>query len=393
MRMRNYTFIDTEAGLEKFKDDNLGIDWMCFDTEFVGEKRYYTLLCVIQIKTQNGNYVIDPLQLSHIDPVLDMLADPQIVTITHAGENDYRLLARQYDLTPVNTFDTQIAAAFIGYKYPVSFQKLVSSELNIQLSKGYTVTNWEARPLSKQQIDYALDDILPLYDLWQKQRNLLLSLDRLHWAEEEFQRLEESAHYEKTAYDEALQSNLMHKSNRREKIFLLRLYKWRREVAAFKNYSKEMILPSKLIGHIVKGMRSGKKALKDNRRLPNNIIEQQWETFQGFYQADVTQEERDALKKLKKNRDEDPKTDLLYEILYSVIKYKCLEEDVAASIAFPRGDLKKIKENPLHAEHLFGKGWRQEFFGKTFTDWLKHFGKLDIEIGQDIIQLKKNLRG
>ena len=106
-----------------------------------------------------------------------------------------------------------------------------------------------------------------MFDLWQQIRHKLERRGRLQWAEEEFLQLEKANYYDKDPYDEALQSNLMQKSNLREKVFLLRLYTWRREVAEYKNYSKEMILPSKMIGHIVKGMRSGKKALRENRRL------------------------------------------------------------------------------------------------------------------------------
>lgn len=389
-RTSDYTFIDTEKVLQQFAQENHGIEWMCFDTEFVGEKRYHTLLCVIQIKTIHGNYVLDPIQLEHIDPVLDLLEDPNVVKITHAGENDYRLFSRQFNLTPQNTFDTQIAAAFLNYKYPISFQKLVSSELKLELKKGYTVTNWEKRPLSQQQIGYALDDVLPLYDLWQQLRNQLVDLGRLEWAKEEFEALENASRYEKNPYDEALQSNLMQKSNQKEKIFLLRLFTWRREVAEYKNYSKEMILPSKMIGHIVKGMKAGKNALKGNRRLPNKIIEQQWETFASFYNKPATDEEKAVLKLVKSRSSDDPEKDLLFEILYSVIKYKCLESGVAVEIAFPRGDFKKIKEDINHADVVFKEGWRQQFFGKTFNNWLKNSKHLHIDIGEDVIQLIMN---
>lgn len=388
--MQKYIFIDTPEGLDEFGRQNKNIEWMCFDTEFVGEKRYYTLLCVIQITTTHGNYVIDPIKLANIDIVLDLLADASIIKITHAGENDYRLLSRQYNTTPTNIFDTQIAAGFLGYKYPVSFQKLVSGELNIALKKGYTVTDWEKRPLSSQQISYALDDVLPLYDLWQSMQNQLTKLGRLHWAKEEFEALEQSSRYEKDPYDEALQSNLMHKSNKKERIFLLRLYNWRREEAERKNYSKEMILPSKMIGHIVKGMKSGKKALRGNRRLPDKIVDQHWELFESFYHDPATDEESSVLKRLKSQREEDPQKDLLYEILYSVIKYKCLDEGIDVSIAFPRADLKMIKEDVGHADVVFKSGWRQEFFGKTFNRWLKNSPHLKIEIGPESIELSMN---
>ena len=154
-----------------------------------------------------------------------------------------------------------------------------------------------------------------------------------------------------------------------------------------------MILPSKLIGHIMKGMRSGKRALRDNRRLPNKIVEQQWSTLEQFYNQEATAEELALAKSVKRNGKENPEKDLIYEMLYSVIKYKCLQQKLAVNIAFPRGDLKKIKENANYADEVFKNGWRQDFFGQTFNEWLKQYQNLSIEIGEDVIQIIKDAWG
>ena len=109
--------IEDEHAMQQFIEENKEIDWLCFDTEFVGEKRYVTLICLIQIATENGFYFIDTLKLDNIDPFLDLLEDASILKITHAGENDYRLLQQQMDVIPRNVFDTQIVSGFAGYKY------------------------------------------------------------------------------------------------------------------------------------------------------------------------------------------------------------------------------------------------------------------------------------
>ena len=117
-------YIKDQAGLTQFAEDNKSVSWLGFDTEFVGEKRYYTLLCLIQIVTENGYYLIDTLVVKDLTPFLRFLEDPEVLIITHAGENDYRLLYGYYKTLPNNLFDTQVAAAFVGYKYPVSFRKI-----------------------------------------------------------------------------------------------------------------------------------------------------------------------------------------------------------------------------------------------------------------------------
>lgn len=385
-----YTFIDSTSALKDFAHQNQDVDWLCFDTEFVGEKRYLTQLCLIQVATEHGNYLIDPLLVDDLTPFLSLLQDPAIRVITHAGENDYRILYHQYGILPKNTFDTQIAAAFTGYNYPVSFRRLVSSELGVKLKKSFTVADWEKRPLSKETIGYALNDILYLYELWQRLRTNLLADDRLRWAEEEFAPLETADYYYRDPDHEALTSNLMRNLNKTERLFILRLFRWRRELAERKNKSKEMILSTKLFGHIVRSMRSGKKALLQNRRFPSHLADRYWGDFEVLYEAPVTEEEKEVVKRIPVDEKEDPKEKLLMEVLYNIIKLKCMEYDIDVSIALPRGDFKKIKEEPDHAEHLFAHSWRRELFGSTFTEWLQQPDKLHVAIEPNQISLHRS---
>ena len=121
----------------------------------------------------------------------------KITKITHAGDNDYRWLYNLYGTVPSNIFDTQVAAGFVGYKYPVSFRALVESEAQVHLKKGYAVTDWEERPFREKQLGYALDDVLYLPKLWENLSKKLNKVGRTSWAEEEFRRLEDPAYYVK----------------------------------------------------------------------------------------------------------------------------------------------------------------------------------------------------
>jgi len=91
----DFVLIEDAAALQQFLDENKSVSWMSFDTEFVGEKRYVTLICLIQVGTENGFYLIDPLKVKDLSGFFSMLENPSILKITHAGENDYRLLYRE----------------------------------------------------------------------------------------------------------------------------------------------------------------------------------------------------------------------------------------------------------------------------------------------------------
>ncbi|MFN7115912.1 MAG: ribonuclease D [Saprospiraceae bacterium] len=383
----NFTLIESQKDLDLFYRQNQGIEWLCFDTEFVGEKRYVTSLCLLQAATVHGNYLIDPFVVEDLSPFLEFIENERIVKVTHAGDNDYRLLNTLYDTIPKNIFDTQIAAAFAGYRYPVSFRKLVEVELRISLNKSYAVTDWEARPFTPKQLDYALEDVLPLHDLWGILAEKLERNHRLDWAVEEFRRMESPDYYTKDPNQEALSSDLMKSLNKREQIFLLRLLDWRRRTAEEKNYSKEMILPGKLISQIVRGMSAGRDALLRNRRLPEKLIRQYIELFERFYKEPATETEKKILQQLPAEENEDPYEEMLQETLYLLVKYKCLENGVSPTLALPRAAIKKVRNGDAGLMQSLENGWRKQLFGDALVERILNFDKLDMKVSETTIEL------
>lgn len=379
----SYQLIETESDLVQFYETNKAAKWLGFDSEFVGEKRFFTQLCLIQISSDFGNYLIDPILIKDLTPFLKLVEDPAIVKITHAGENDYRLLHIGYNIQPKNIFDTQIAAGFVGYKYPISFRKLVEAELNVPLSKAYAVTDWESRPMEKRQLKYAINDVLPLYDLWQLLTNKLNDLGRLPWAEEEFKKLEKADFYEKDPHQEALNSNLMRSLRRRDKVFLIRLYAWRRAMAKQKNYSKEMVLPQKLISHIARSVNSGKEALKHNRRIPKKIVNDYGQIFEEMYQIPVSDEEQVLLDRIPREEQEDPRAEIVLEMIYLLIKHKCLEENVSSNLVIQKSTLKRLRGHSEKVEEEIGEQWKSKFLGPEIMNWLAHIDRLKIEMNEN----------
>lgn len=386
--MQAFELITTKEGLEHFAQINADIEWMCFDSEFVGEKRFTTRLCLIQVATEHGLFLIDPFPLKSLGPFLKMIEDPKIIKITHAGENDYRLLYATHGTIPKNTFDTQIAAGFLGYRYPLAFKKLVETELKINLNKSFTVADWEARPFNQNQLKYAIQDIEPLFDLWKKQEAELERHHRLHWAEEEFRTLEREAYYARDPHHEALNSDLMKSLNKRERLFLLRLFEWRRKTAEEKNYSKEMVLPSKFMSQIVRSMRSGRAGLRENRRIPDKFAGDLWPVMNELYIREISEDEKFLLLQVPSEDEENANEEILTEFLYLIIRHQCMQNGVSHALALPRNWFKKIKNDPGFAEEVFTQGWRKELFGSTFIRWLSQPDNLRIEIKPDVIELR-----
>ena len=205
----DYTLIETAGALKAFCTENQTAEWLAVDTEFIGERRFDVLLCLIQVASPHGFYLIDPLCVRDLTPFLSLLENPNILKITHAGENDYRLLNAHFGTIPQNVFDTQVAAGFVGHGYPASYGKLVEKEVGALIDKGYAATDWEARPLKKKQLDYALSDVTHLYELYEKLHDKLLAVNRLSWAKAESGRWETAEYYDRDPNREALMNTMM----------------------------------------------------------------------------------------------------------------------------------------------------------------------------------------
>lgn len=179
-----HQMIVTPAQLENFCATARAAGYLTFDTEFISESSYRPWLCLLQAATTDCVVVIDPLAVTDLTVFWELLADPAVLKIAHASEQDL-LLVRQYgDLIPQNMMDTQIAAGLVGLGYPLGYAKLVEEFCGHNLPKSHTYSNWGRRPLTTQQLQYAADDVRFIADMWVKLRKLVEEQGRMDWLKE-----------------------------------------------------------------------------------------------------------------------------------------------------------------------------------------------------------------
>lgn len=161
------------------------------DTEFLRERTYHARLCLVQLSAPTEALCVDPLALNQLAPLATVLSSPGTVKVMHASRQDLEVLFPVAGLTrPV--FDTQIAAALAGFPAQVGYAEAVRRVLQRELPKSHTRTDWSRRPLSAEQIDYALDDVRYLLPLATELESRLVALGRLSWLTEELAALEET---------------------------------------------------------------------------------------------------------------------------------------------------------------------------------------------------------
>lgn len=175
---------------------------LALDTEFMGEGRYRTLLCLVQLAIPASSpegegdgadehiMVLDPLAEGFDGSALAaVLADPAVEIVVHAGRQDVALARRCLQTEVRNVFDTQVAAGFAGLGAQSSYDSLLSEVLGLRVAKTASFTRWDARPLSPEQLAYAREDVVHLLELAAELQRRLAELGRLQWAREECQPL------------------------------------------------------------------------------------------------------------------------------------------------------------------------------------------------------------
>ena len=363
-------FLERQFDFDRAMDGLENAPWIGFDTEFVGEKTYVPILCLLQIVADKDIFLVDTLRINDLSRFLRLLEDPKILKITHAGDNDYRLLYTLYSVTPDNTFDTQIAAGFVGYNYPAGFGKIVEKEIGVTLAKSHTVADWEARPLDRKAVEYAIEDVRYLPDLHEKLSRKLARLKRTDWAREENRKWENAEFYEYDPFKEVLSNDMIHQLDYQEKVFLIRLYQWRRDKAAELNVPKETILQSRHVSTVVRAMKNGQSAFRANRTLPENVWRKNLQDWEQIFRNPVKPEEKDFLETLPKPFIESAEMEWTMEMLYHFVKLRCIEHEISAALLLPRGEFNRFREKIDGEAQGFLKGWRAELLGSQLVEWI-----------------------
>lgn len=332
------------------------------DTEFVGEDSYHPKLCLIQVATARGLFLIDPQTVGSLDSFWKVVTNPNHVVIVHAGREEVRLCQLWSGLTPANLFDLQIAAGMVGLTYPLSHGKLVHQVLGIRLSKAETLTEWRNRPLTKEQIQYAYDDVRYLLPLWEKLSTQLDILDRLPWAREEFERLKTGAMLSEEMIlptsEKWRKLRGIGSLDRRGLAVVRELYEWRELAAARANRPARTIVRDDLLVEIARRNPGSSRDLKVIRGVPKQSLEAIFQVVKRVHTA-PTEEYPIVVEK-----EQDPaQLNLIAHLLTAVLGDLCSKKQLATNLVASQQDIRQMVRSHYYQRHypddtpLF-QGWR-----------------------------------
>jgi ribonuclease D len=331
---------------------------IALDTEFLRERTYRAELCLVQTATEQRADCIDPLALTGLAPLTGPLTAGSPVKVMHASRQDLEVLFPVVGVVrPV--FDTQIAAALAGLPAQVGYGELVRRELGIELAKSQTRADWTRRPLSAEQLEYALDDVRYLLPLKARLEERLDGLGRLPWLAEELASLADAQALTADP-EQAWQriKGLRGLDAGRERLART-LAAWRERRATERNRPRGWILDDVALREIVVRVPRGVGALSQVPELqPGTLKHAGAEIMAIIEAADVP----DPAPPLNLRSRPDPVLTALVKKLSGVNQAVAKELQLSPEVLATRRDLERLAEGRQDVGAL--KGWRRGVIGE-----------------------------
>jgi ribonuclease D len=362
MSPNNLKPITDTAALIAFCDSVKSAPFITVDTEFMRETTYWPKLCLIQAASLDHAAIIDPLAPDiDLKPFLDLLADEAILKVFHACRQDMEIFYNLGTLAkPV--FDTQVAAMAAGYGDQVAYDQLVRQKLKIDLDKGSRFTDWSRRPLSEQQLHYALGDVTHLAQVFVKLKARLERQKRLEWVSEEMKGLSEASLYA-TEPSEAWRRLRPRKTSLKYMAVFAEIAAWRERTAQERDQPRGRILKDEGVDEIATQLPTDAQAFDRLRSTPKGFGASKFgmELIE-VIKAALAEPERYAPKMAKAEAPQQVPASVV-ELLKVLLRVRCEDEGVAPKLIATVADLEKIALDD-NADVAALKGWRRDVFGE-----------------------------
>jgi ribonuclease D len=367
-----------------------------FDTEFMGEGRYRTLLCLIQLAVPDGANaerieLLDPLE-QDLDgaPLAAILANPTVQTVVHAGRQDVALVRPRFATEVLGVFDTQIAAGFVGLGAQSSYDTLLAEILDVRLAKSASFTRWDTRPLSPEQSQYAREDVVHLLGLAAELEHRLTALGRLEWAREECRFLEQSS-------DERDLDKVFARLPRirglgpAAQTIARELVAWRERTAATADRPVQSILGDAPLVEIAKRKPSSTRQLEQIRGVnAASLHRRASELLDAVHRG--SERTPDPLPQEGRPPPPDPEDGPLIALAEAFVRARAREAGLAYELLAARADLQTIVaarrvggvggiETNVRTLH----GWRRELVGEDLLELLD--GRVSLSVNDRVISV------
>ena len=380
------TPITTQTDLEQFCTHLKTQSVLTIDTEFQRETTYWAKLCLIQIASDVQAMAIDALSTDlDLNPLFEIMRNPGILKVFHAARQDLEIFYNLMGDVPYPVFDTQIAAMVCGYGENVSYSTLVSHICHKNIDKSSRFTDWTRRPLTTQQMQYALGDVTYVRTIYDTLFNSLIERGRQNWVQTEMELLHKPETYET---DPMLAwKKIRPRTNSAKFLTILRdVTAWREKLAKKRNLTRSRIIKDDTLLDLCTSIPLTRNDLEKIRGVSQMRALQDPATLDALLETikQAASLPKDQWVKIPEKPQKPEGIGALTDLLKVLLKHCCEQHQVAQKVICTSADLEKIalfEEPDVPAL----KGWRAHIFGSLCLD-LKR-GRLAITSGKSGIEL------
>jgi ribonuclease D len=328
------------------------------DTEFLRERTYRAQLCLVQLSAPGDAACVDPLALAELTPLTGLLGSPAVVKVMHASRQDLEVLLPLTGMVrPV--FDTQIAAALTGLPAQLGYAEAVRRLLGRELAKSHTRTDWSRRPLSSEQLAYALDDVRYLLPLAARLQEELERLGRRGWLAEELAALEDPAALSVEPENAWLRLKGLRELDPARLRLARALAAWRERRAVEHNRPRGWILDDAVLREILLRLPRTLEALSQVPGMPAGVVKRRGEELLALVRAAQIP---DPPPPPPGRPRPDPAKSALVKKLSTIVHAVARELNLVPEVLATRRDLEQLADGARDVALL--RGWRRAAFGE-----------------------------
>ena len=265
-------YLDRIPEVDRFLSEISDVKELALDTEGASFHRFLDRIYLLQISTREHSAIIDPLPIGSPARLGQLLQSKAVEVVFHDADYDLRLLHQDYGWHVTNIFDTRIASQLLGIK-SFGLAALLDQYFDVKLDKKHQRADWSMRPLTPDMLQYAAQDTRYLLQLKDRIKEQLERRGRLHWAEEEFARLEGTRWEAEESMEGFLRLKGARDLSRRELAVLREVANWRDTVAAQLDRATFRVMGNEALFEIARRAPKNATELGTIKGMPKGMIE------------------------------------------------------------------------------------------------------------------------
>jgi ribonuclease D len=362
--------VATQDGLASLIAELRAAGRFAYDSEFIGELTYRPKLCLIQVSSAQRVSLIDPLVELDLSSFWELICDPTIEKIVHAGAQDVEPVVRHIGKSPANLFDTQIAAGFAGLSYPIALSRLVMEICGAKLGKGATFTHWDQRPLSAMQLRYAADDVRYLPAIHDAISKKLEARGHVDWNREECDAMCDASQYVFDPNSQYLRVRGASSLTAQGLAILRELTIWRDNSAREEDLPPRSLLKDEILLEMSRNPVRTRDKFKRVRGLPRPVEDRHGDAIiEATLRALALPP---AQMPQQHHYEPSPSERFRAESVWAAAQAICTGQGIDPALATNRGEIvefdrKLARKQPIEEHHVM-QGWRRAALGQPLVD-------------------------